>query len=369
MTKEARAAKRPKPAPVPVATRCRSPSLSTKEAREREYDAPEYGEWAEIPGISPLHALASSEGWARVRARGGSRRLGEPTRGYLRKETGRHSVGVNGKNFYVYQLVAAAFLGQRPSDKHSIDHIDNNCGNNAARNLRWATPSEQTLNQDEHRPKSTGKPVEARPKDDEDAEWRWFSSADAAGKELNVNQGNIRDVCNPEKHRKSAGGYVFRWAAARETQENLPAIVGADDARDNRKVERWMEYNTETNQWAEYNPEAEQRAGYNPVLRVSNRGRAWRKQPRGDGWGHKHTPKPARGNEYAHIEIERKTKQFHRVVWEAFNGEVPAGLVADHIREENKGDNALENLQTITQPENAKKAHEHKRMRLLAAAK
>lgn len=325
--------------------------------------------WAEIPGISPEHALASSKYGVRVRAKGGSRRLGAPTRGCLRKETGRHRVGVNGKVVPVYQLVCMAFMGPRPSDKHTVDHIDGNCSNDAAYNLRWATPKEQRENQRKCEAQRNGKPVEARPKDDEKADWVWFASATAAANELKVHRGSISHVCNPKKtEHESTGGYVFRFAAPLETQENLHAIVDSVDPRDNREAERWVERDSEAEEWAEHNPEAERRPEYNPTLRVSNRGRAQVKQPTGDNWSHKYTPRRTRGEAYAVIKFKRKRNQFHRVVWEAFNGEVPPGLVVDHKREGNKADNALENLQTITPAENTAKAREHKRM-LEAAAK
>ena len=51
-----------------------------------------------------------------------------------------------------------------------------------------------------------------------------------------------------------------------------------------------------------------------------------------------------------------KGKHFlvHRVVWEAFNGEIPEGLIIDHI-DGNPHNNALDNLQAITHQDNLKK--------------
>jgi hypothetical protein len=42
------------------------------------------------------------------------------------------------RNLMVHQLVAAAFLGPRPSAKHQVAHNDGNPKNNSVRNLRWA---------------------------------------------------------------------------------------------------------------------------------------------------------------------------------------------------------------------------------------
>lgn len=45
----------------------------------------------------------------------------------------------------------------------------------------------------------------------------------------------------------------------------------------------------------------------------------------------------------------------HRLVWLAFNGEIPQGLEIDHI-DQNKHNNRLDNLQVATHSENVKKA-------------
>ena len=45
------------------------------------------------------------------------------------------------------------------------------------------------------------------------------------------------------------------------------------------------------------------------------------------------------------------SKLVHRVVWEAFNGPVPAGLQINHINED-KTDNRLENLELVTPSKN-----------------
>ena len=61
------------------------------------------------------------------------------------------------------------------------------------------------------------------------------------------------------------------------------------------------------------------------------------------------------GNGYLFVCLtkDKKLKQFyvHRVVYEAFNGPVPKGLVINHLNEI-KNDNRLENLECITHLEN-----------------
>lgn len=46
-----------------------------------------------------------------------------------------------------------------------------------------------------------------------------------------------------------------------------------------------------------------------------------------------------------------KMKLAHRVVWEAFNGEIPQGMEIDHINTD-RGDNRLENLRMVSHKEN-----------------
>lgn len=46
----------------------------------------------------------------------------------------------------VHTLVALAFKGKKPTNQHSVDHIDRNKKNNCAKNLSWTTASEQEEN-------------------------------------------------------------------------------------------------------------------------------------------------------------------------------------------------------------------------------
>jgi hypothetical protein len=67
---------------------------------------------------------------------------------------GYHIVSHHGHPFKVHNLVALLFIGENPTVEHTIDHIDNDRGNNVPENLRWATKSEQALN------RSSVKPIE-----------------------------------------------------------------------------------------------------------------------------------------------------------------------------------------------------------------
>ena len=52
------------------------------------------------------------------------------------------SMGGESHNFRVHALVAAAFLGSRPSPAHEVNHKDGNRANNSADNLEWVTRAE-----------------------------------------------------------------------------------------------------------------------------------------------------------------------------------------------------------------------------------
>ena len=44
-----------------------------------------------------------------------------------------------------HRVVCAAFNGEKPTDKHVVNHIDGNPSNNIATNLEWVTQSENVL--------------------------------------------------------------------------------------------------------------------------------------------------------------------------------------------------------------------------------
>lgn len=72
---------------------------------------------------------------------------------------GRHIVR------YVHPLVCEAFHGPKPTAKHQAAHYDGSKDNNAAENLRWATPWENSQDSIRHgtRPKGDEHPARKRP--------------------------------------------------------------------------------------------------------------------------------------------------------------------------------------------------------------
>lgn len=54
------------------------------------------------------------------------------------------------KSHTVHRLVALAFLGDPPTERHVVAHNDGNPSNNRLANLRWATPAENSFDQVKH---------------------------------------------------------------------------------------------------------------------------------------------------------------------------------------------------------------------------
>lgn len=73
--------------------------------------------------------------------------------GYLRV---RLSLPLGRVSRFVHKIVAAAFLGPRPSPQHEIRHLDGNKKNNSAVNLAWGTRKENAADREAHGRTSRG---------------------------------------------------------------------------------------------------------------------------------------------------------------------------------------------------------------------
>jgi len=268
-------------------------------------------------GVGPDQLLVSSEG--RVRTKGSRVALGPPWYG-SRHPNGYHYVVVCGKRA-VHNLVCRTFHGKRPTPEHTPDHKNGNRSDNRACNLRWATKPEQSKNQRKRRPYSTGKPVLAR-RVGSTGEWTAYPSGLAAAKALGVDSGHVSKVINGKY--KTAGGYVFKRAPAREPQDDLPA-------EGTKPAEVWKDAS--------------------PVLRISNRGRVQTKHARGTGWSQRCTPVPAHGMVYAQVKYEGANVGVHQLVWELFGARaLKPGETVDHI-DRNETNSSLDNLRPATKRE------------------
>lgn len=103
-------------------------------------------DWRPIPGIP--HYEVSDAGEVRHYQRKRPLTAQEQPNGYLAFYY-RAPKRARRKKCYVHRAVALAFLGDPPHEGCTVDHYPDRCRqNNEARNLRWATPVEQSANRD-----------------------------------------------------------------------------------------------------------------------------------------------------------------------------------------------------------------------------
>jgi hypothetical protein len=278
-----------------------------------------YGEWRPVPGFCRSALLVSSEGWVRTRRQGGKNTLGSPWKG-SDMGTGVLRVNVGGRAHLVHRLVACAFVGPQPSGRHTVDHVNQQSGDNRATNLRWATRLEQRKNQGIRKKSRLSKPVVLTASD---GTARTYASTLEAAKAIATSSGNIS---NAARSGCSVKGYQVEFKAE-EDQGDL--VVDGE-------VERWKE--------------AQGDAG---VL-VSTMGRIQRRKF--SVWGFRTTPgTKKRFGGYCAVRVANQDLLMHRLVLQTFNGPPPtkdATYTVDHINQI-RHDNRLSNLRWATKSEQA----------------
>lgn len=121
--------------------------------------------WCSLRAPEFFRVQVSSMG--RIRTSKGTKTFGFKT------SMGYYRVHIKKKGYLVHRLVALAFHGSPPSDAHTtVDHIDEDKGNNCADNLMWATMQMQV-------DRSCSKPVIAYTSDGVEV-GRWPSASSAA---------------------------------------------------------------------------------------------------------------------------------------------------------------------------------------------
>ena len=82
----------------------------------------------------------------------------------------------------------------------------------------------------------------------------------------------------------------------------------------------------------------------------------------GKGWGtdgHLKQLTAKNSDGYYQVKVAGKQEGWHRIVYEHFNGEIPAGFQVDH-RNNKTDDNRIENLQLLSSKDNARSRLKHK---------
>lgn len=300
-------------------------SCATNDTLQSEQNSKEddYGEWREVPGINASALLVSSNGWVRTpqpgRFAGGDNPLGPPKLGTKTKHgTYRVHQGKE-KTHSMHCLVALAFHGQPPTAAHTVDHIDRNPSNNAASNLRWATRSEQSLNQGSHKRRRNGKRIALVTESGDRIVYETISDAAEA-----IGASNANITCAIATSTKIKGHRAFHEAI--EEQGDL--VVDGE-------VEQWKV------------------VPFDDTIFVSSMGRIQR-FCRGK-WGVRRSVEPNKtSGGYCFIQSKDKSLLLHRVIMETFIGKDPDPLkdTVDHVNQI-RHDNRLSNLKWASNEQQA----------------
>ena len=295
-----------------------------------------YGEWRRVPGFWKI--LASDEGFIMTEGDVCVRTATVGTGHYL-------TVGCNGKNEKVHNLVCRAFKGRPKPNEVSVDHM---CGktlpvaerrqDNRAVNLEWATLEQQRRNQGEHKANSHGEPClvwevvglaggsrySAAYMTPTIGAARRFPSLWAAAKAPGLNRGNLSAVLN----------------GAQKT------IVGTDGKR---YTGTWDPDHTKLpgEKWKVYWRSEDLARG----LRISNHGRVQWGYP--GRWGHMHFPESSDADGYLTVKIDGQHKLVHVLVGELFFiGPKPRNWACWDHKDLDKQNNHIGNLRPVTREEN-----------------
>lgn len=118
------------------------------------------------------------------------------------------AVKLDGKNYRVHRLVAAAYL-PNPKNLPQVNHKDENKHNNALPNLEWcdAKYNNNYGTKIQRQIGTVGSMIEARKKDTNEL-IGYFISQSAAARELNINHKNISAAML--RKNGSTHGYIFQ---------------------------------------------------------------------------------------------------------------------------------------------------------------
>lgn len=110
----------------------------------------------------------------------------------------------------VHRIVILNYIGEAPSDRHTIDHINGIKTDNTLSNLRWATPTEQANNRKQCKnPKTGGSTKVVLQYDMNNNFIREFKNPLEVMNILGINKFNLSANCLGKS--KSTGGFIFKY--------------------------------------------------------------------------------------------------------------------------------------------------------------
>lgn len=140
------------------------------------------------------------------------------------------------RRWSVHRLVAIAFL-KNPDNLPVVNHKDENKSNNCVENLEWCSQS-YNLSYKDGQKKRRQQKIEMYNR--ETGEYiKTFNSIDEASKETGTNRTTISQVASNNYGRRSAGGYIWRYAkdSIRERRGLRDEIVVLKRYPRKRKIE------------------------------------------------------------------------------------------------------------------------------------
>ena len=113
------------------------------------------------------------------------------------------------RRWSVHRLVAIAFI-ENPDDLPVVNHKDENKSNNCVENLEWCSQSYNLSYKDGQKKRRQQK---IQMYNRETGEYiKTFNSIDEASQETGTNRTTISQVASNKYGRRSAGGYIWRYA-------------------------------------------------------------------------------------------------------------------------------------------------------------
>ena len=168
-----------------------------------------YEDWYEVSNFGNVRSVdrvVNYNDGRKFHYKGQIRKIKKHPNGYLFCDLSKNT---KHKTFNVHRLVAQAFL-PNPNNLPEVNHRDENKTNNCVDNLEWCTHLHNVNygTATQRRAEKTSKSVLQIGKDTNEIIAEYASMAEA-GRQLNINQGNISNCC---LHRcKTAGGFKWRY--------------------------------------------------------------------------------------------------------------------------------------------------------------
>lgn len=232
----------------------------------------------------------------------------------------------NGKNRRpAYQYICQAFYGNKPTEKHTVDHINRNNNDNRPFNLRWATSKEQGINRDNtnYGKGAQRKVIRTNIQSQEETIFdsvilSIFGIEHKIGTDISAAKYISKSI---KKQEYEHWGFNFKWWVPENLGNILPVAIDDNFTKDNWYVS--------DNGWVKTSKNIYSRGTLN------NEG-------------------------YTVIKAGNKQFKVHQLIFKTFKSELykPYPLYVINHKNGIKNDNRLDNLECITVKENTMHAYE-----------